>query len=209
MTDTNESPFEQNADELEPIDELGSLKSRANTMGIKFHPSIGLDKLRAKVSAAIKGDPDPDELPVVAPVVEAVEQVQPAPRSKTKRELTALYHTKLRKDANRLVRIRLTCMNPDKTQWPGEVFDVGNAITGSIKKFVPFEAEDGYHVPYMIYEVLVARKYQQHKKVRLPNGAWGIKSGLVREFAVEVLSPLTREGMSELATRQALNHSID
>jgi hypothetical protein len=212
--DSTESPFDVNLDDTpEPIDELSSLKARAATMGVPFHPSIGVDKLRAKISAVLKGEPDPDEVaapPVTEPVVgPSALAVTPAKRTKTKKELTALYHTNLRKEANKLVRIRLTCMNPDKTQWPGEVFDVGNSITGSIKKFVPFEAEDGYHVPFMIYETLVARKYQQHKKVRLPNGAWGIKSGLVREFAVELLNPLGAKGMKELGVRQALNHSID
>jgi hypothetical protein len=210
---TNPSPFDEPTDDaLEPVDELASLKARAATMGITHHPKIGVDKLKAKVNAALKGEPDPDDKPaeeVTPPVVEEPAKAEPAKRTKTKKELLALYHTKLRKEANKLVRIRLTCMNPDKTQWPGEVFDVGNSITGSIKKFVPFEAEDGYHVPYMIYEVLVNRKYQQHKKVRLPNGAWGIKSGLVREFAVELLDHLKPVEMKELATRQALNHSID
>ena len=213
---TNTSPFGENADDiaLQPVDELTALKSRADTMKLKYHPSIGVDKLRAKVNAALKGEPDPDDIPkqpVDLPVINPVAEVdgKPAKRTQTKKELQALYHTRLRQDANKLVRIRITCMNPDKTQWPGEVFDVGNSITGSIKKFVPFEAEDGYHVPFMIYEALVARKYQQHKKVRLPNGAWGIKSGLVREFAVELLTPLTKGGMKELAVRQALNHSID
>lgn len=214
MTEENTSPFEENVDDLniEPIDELTSLKARAATMGITYHPSIGVDKLRAKINAELKGEADPDEVPTVVttPVIEEeVKPVVPVKKTQTKKELLALYHTKVRRDANKLVRIRLTCMNPDKTQWPGEVFDVGNSITGSIKKFVPFEAEDGYHVPQMIYDVLIARKYQQHKKVRLANGNWGVKSGLVREFAVEILPPLGKKGMKALAERQALNHSID
>ena len=225
MTEQNDSPFDTNADDiLEPIDELTSLKARAATMGITYHPSICPDKLRDKINASLKGETDHDEEPavkeseIVPPVITPAEAaklpttevpVVPVKKTKTKKELLALYHTQVRKDANKLVRIRLTCMNPDKTQWPGEVFDVGNSITGSIKKFVPFEAEDGYHVPQMIYDVLVARKYQQHKKVRLANGNWGIKSGLVREFAVEVLSPLGTKGIKALAERQALNHSID
>ena len=215
MTDPKDtaSPFDVNADDvLEPINELDSLKARAATMGISHHPSIGVDKLKTKINASLKGEPDPDEV-VLEPEVPLKGKPEPlaktAKRTRSKKELTALYHTKLRKDANRLVRIRLTCMNPDKTQWPGEVIDVGNSVTGSIKKFVDFEAEEGYHVPYMIYEALVDRKYQQHKKVRLSNGAWGIKSGLVREFSVELLTPLKNIEMQELATRQALNHSID
>ena len=62
--DTNESPFDENADDaaIEVIDELTSLKNRADTMKLRYHPNIGVDKLRDKISASIKGEPDPDEV---------------------------------------------------------------------------------------------------------------------------------------------------
>ena len=41
-------------EELNAPDELSALKTRADAMGISYHPSIGLEKLRAKVNGAIE-----------------------------------------------------------------------------------------------------------------------------------------------------------
>jgi hypothetical protein len=42
-------------------DELTSLKARADLMGITYHPSIGVDKLREKVQAALENKPTGSE----------------------------------------------------------------------------------------------------------------------------------------------------
>ena len=39
-------------DVIEAPDELTALKGRADLLGIKYHPSISLEKLRDKVNAA-------------------------------------------------------------------------------------------------------------------------------------------------------------
>ena len=41
--------------------ELDSLKARADMMGVKYHPSISLEKLRERVEAKINGKPLDDE----------------------------------------------------------------------------------------------------------------------------------------------------
>ena len=38
-------------------DELTTLKGRADLLGIAYHPSIGVEKLREKVKAALAGTP--------------------------------------------------------------------------------------------------------------------------------------------------------
>lgn len=167
--------------------ELESLKARADLRGVKYHPSIGADALREKIKAAEAGETPKDE-PETAEAVETKNQ-------------------KLRRivdEANKLIRIRLQCLNPAKREWPGEIFATGNAATGTIKKFVPFNADEGYHVPNMIYQMLKDRQCQVFYNDKVKNGVTVRKGKLIKEFAIEVLPPLTPEELHDLAQRQAM-----
>ena len=184
-------------------DELTLLKERADIMGIKYHPSIGVDSLKAKINTAL-ADPPVKDTPV-----SKTESTKIAPPVLSQEALTQQYHTKLRKEAHKLIRVRITCMNPNKKDFPGEIFSVSNAIIGTVKKFIPYNAEAGYHIPYVLYENLKERQFQHFSTVKLPGGKVKIETKLVKEFAIEILEPLTKEELAELATRQALNHSVD
>ncbi len=206
MTDTNdinenqtEEFFESTPEPKIEISELDSLKETAKKLGLKYHTNIGVDTLKERVQAALSGDVTPD--PIAVPV------------KKTKRKLTEadklrIYHTRLRNEANRLHRVRITCMNPSKASYPGEIFNVSNKIV-NIKKFIPYNDTVGYHVPEIILKQLESRKYQSFIDVKLPNGQTIKKSKLVPEFAIEKMAPLTEEERKELARTQALNKSID
>lgn len=179
-------------------DELTTLKERATLMGLKFHPSISLDKLREKVNAATDESDEPDAEDVsakaVAPVIE---------------ETMNQKRNRLKKEALALVRIRLTCMNPAKAEWEGEIFTIGNALIGSVKKFVPFNADDGWHVPTVILQQLQERQCQVFVSAKDARGNNVRKGKMIKEFAIEVLDPLTQEELAELARRQAMSKAID
>lgn len=175
--------------------ELDTLKARATQMGLKFHPSIGVDALREKVLAALNDEDE--QQPKEQPVAEASEET---PNQKRKR---------LKAEALKLVRIRISCLNPAKKDWEGEIFTTGNAAIGSVKKFVPFNAEDGWHVPHCIYEMIRARQCPIYVSVKDSRGNTVRKHKMIKEFAVEVLPQLTTEELQELAQRQAMAKSID
>jgi hypothetical protein len=179
---------------LSPKEELAALKQRADMMGVAYHPSIGLEKLREKVNAAIVGAPKEEE---PEQVVEQNVESETARRNRLKQE------------AAKLVRIRVTCMNPGKAEWEGEIFSVGNSVVGSFTKYVPFNAPDGWHVPHIIYEQLINRQCQVFQTVSDSRGNKVRKGKLIKEFSVEVLPQLTAEELRELAQRQALSKSID
>lgn len=167
-------------------DELTTLKARADLMGVPYHPSISLAKLREKVNGAIQG-----EAPKVEVAPEAEETVNQK-RSRMKKEMLAL------------VRIRLTCMNPAKKEWPGEILTVGNSLIGSVKRYVPFNAqESGWHVERILLQLLKDRKCQIFQTVK-ENGREVRKGRLIPEFAIEELPPLTEKELAELARRQAM-----
>ncbi len=189
MTEPTELDFpEQDEPQL---DELTLLKQRAQTLGIKFHPSIGLESLRSKVSAALTGE-DAEEA--------AEEPVPEAPAAESRIQM----RNRLRKEASALVRVRVTCMNPNKKEWKGEIFTASNSIVGTFRKYVQFNTEEGWHVPQIILNMIKARQFQTFYTIKNERGVAVRKGKLVPEFAVEVLPPLTEKELLELSRRQAL-----
>ena len=181
---------------LETPDEMTALKTRADRLGIKYHPSISLDKLRDKVNAAATDTAPPEpkaKVEAAAPHVETDGER----RSRKKRE------------ANELIRVRITCMNPAKAEWDGEFFTAGNSLVGSFAKFVPFNVDEGWHIPRIIYNQLVERQCQIFTSIRDARGNSIRKGKLIKEFAIEVMPALTTDELQELAQRQAVAKAID
>ena len=197
MTDETNLNEENQDAEVVVQDELEALKARANLLGVKFHPSISLEKLREKVNAAVTSEGDA-----------ASEEVGKA-SEEPKQETIGEKRKRLKAEALKLVRIRLTCLNPAKKEWDGEIITVGNSLIGSVKKFVPFNADDGWHVPHVIYQQLKERQCQIFQTATDARGNKVRKGKLIKEFAIEVLPPLTKEELDELARRQAMAKAID
>ena len=195
MTDETNLNEENQDAEVVVQDELEALKARANLLGVKFHPSISLEKLREKVNAAVTSESEAEEAATSSP--------------ETKEETIGEKRKRLKAGALKLIRIRLTCLNPAKKEWEGEIITVGNSLIGSVKKFVPFNADDGWHVPHVIYEQLKERQCQVFYTATDARGNKVRKGKLIKEFAIEVLPPLTKEELEELARRQAMAKAID
>lgn len=197
MTETTETTLAAAVDtENGPLiqDELQTLKDRANLLGVKFHPSISLEKLREKVLAATTGEASFEE------------KTEPA---ETVEETISQKRTRLKREALALVRVRITCMNPAKSEWEGEIVTAGNSLIGSVKKFVPFNADDGWHIPRILLQQLRERQCQIFQTVTDARGNKIRKGKLIKEFAIEELPPLTPEELAELARRQAMAKAID
>lgn len=197
MTDETNLIEDTQEDEVVVQDELDALKARANLLGVKFHPSISLEKLREKVNAAVTSDG------AATSEEEAKDPAEP------KQATIGEKRKRLKTEALKLVRIRLTCLNPAKKEWEGEIITVGNSLIGTVKKFVPFNADDGWHVPHVIYQHLKERQCQIFQTATDARGNKVRKGKLIKEFAIEVLPPLTKEELDELARRQAMAKAID
>ena len=109
-----------------------------------------------------------------------------------------------KREAGRLVRCRITCMNPHKRNWTGEIISVGSAKMGTYKKFIPFNLDTPYHVPKAIFEYLKERKCRIGTTQKLPNGQEINQYKLVNEFAIEVLDPLSKSELEDLKNQQAI-----
>jgi hypothetical protein len=202
---------------VDEAQELELLKERADLMNIAYHPNIGVETLRRKINAALVDMSDKSldqytsqEYQEAYTAKDLEQYANPSKLIKKANipETEQQRNDRIRKEAMRLIRIKITCMNPNKKDWPGEIIDTGNSIVGSIKKYVPFNTNEPYHVPYMIYTALVNRQFQSHYRVKDERGMEINKTRLVDEFAISVLEPLTAEELQELKTKQAMSHSI-
>jgi hypothetical protein len=171
----------------EQKDELAILKARADLLKIPYSNNISLVKLKERIEKHMAKDEDEDG---------EIEEVV---------ETKAALRTRLIKEATRLIRVRVTNMNPAKAAFPGEIFTVANSTVGTIRKFIPYGAgtEAGYHIPYAIYEMIKRKKFTLTKKEVGPNGSPVFNKYERKEFAIEVLEPLTPKELQKLAAEQA------
>lgn len=175
--------------ELDVPDELTTLKARADRLGISYHPSIGLEKLKEKVNATVTATEVKAETPEVTVTAE---------ESKEQRR------KRKRLEANTLVRVRVTCMNPAKKEWEGELFTAGNSVVGSFTKYVPFNTDEGWHVPQIILNQIQQRMCQIFVSSKDDRGNTVRKGKQIKEFSVEIMPSLSEEELRNLAQRQAM-----
>lgn len=169
--------------------ELDSLKQLAENKGIKFHPSISVEKLKEKIAAFDAG----------------LEQENEPKASKAKSKMQR--REELRKEKMKLVRCRITCMNPHKREWQGEWFSAGNAVLGFHTKYVLFDHE--YHLTQMMVDILKTKVFRQTKDVPDGKGGKYRKNFFPKEYNIEILNPLTQEELDALAADQAKRQAID
>jgi len=228
MSDNN-APGNDTPENLAPQpSELDMLKARAKLMGIEHSNNISVETLKAKIDAKLKGEPEKQEAPAqnqasqaqpnplenVSPagrnmdVETAKELVKPVEPEAPKRQLSLRQH--LIETEMKLVRCRITCLDPKKKDLPGEILTVGNEYLGTVRKFVPFgeHTDDGYHIPHCIYTMMRDRKFVsiQTKKI---GGKEQIISRDAAEFAIEVLEPLTKQQLHDLAVAQIAAGTVE
>ena len=194
--DLNNHLNAQLQNDLPQTTELDALKARAETMGLKFHPSISLEKLRERVEAALNGKAPAEDDEATEDDTEGKEA---APVKLTPQQM----QRKMYDECMRLVRVNITCMNPNKREYEGDIFATGNSLIGTVKKFIPFNTVDGYHVPKILLDVIREKKCQIFVTVKR-RGVEMREPKLINEFAIAELPPLTPEELNELARRQAV-----
>lgn len=205
MNAENQPEGTNDINELSEEEQLKVLKKRADQIGVKYSNNIGLETLAERINNKLEGkEQKPEKEAPPPPLVKPEDAGKPAP--KTLRE-------KLVQENMKLVRIRITCLDPKKKEWPGEIITVANEYLGTVRKYVPFgeATEEGYHVPYCIYKYLKTRKFLNIRtyKDRKNHNQIKIESNWVPEFAIEVLPQLTKEELAKLAAAQTAAGGLD
>lgn len=189
---------DQELNDLPAPDRLAHLKQKATMMGIPFSNNISVETLSARIeeklsSKGVTSEDAPELNPLEGDVAGAVPTRQLSEREIQKRDQLAL------------IRVRITNMNPHKGDLPGEIFCVANEVIGEVKKYIPYNeaGEDGWHVPKILLTMLQEKKYLHIKIVKdKRTGTTRPIESWAREFAIEVLPPLTKEELRTLAAAQ-------
>ena len=104
------------------------------------------------------------------------------------------------KKAMKLVRCQISCNNPNKTSYQGEIFSARNKFIPEVKKFIPFNVPT--HVPTILLNMIKEKQLQTFVTEKLPNGMQTKRSKLVPEYSITILPPLTSEEFNAIRQKQ-------
>lgn len=180
-------------------EERRALRAELLKLGINSSPNASVHTLRAKLAQAqSQSDPKVEESSSAAP--------SPTPLLSRASALE-----KAKKDALKLVRLRIQNVNPAKADLHGEIFTFANEVIGKVSKYVPYdEAGESYHVPNCIYKMLKSKKFLNVKTYTdKVTGKLIIDKSWIDEFALEELPPLTPQELKELALKQKAQNIVE
>jgi len=112
--------------------------------------------------------------------------------------------------ALKLQRVIVRSNDPLKRESAGEIFTVGNKTINdgkAVKKYIPFNNEDGWHIPNILLDHLKAAECQIFAKVTR-NGQEFMEPKNIKAFNVEILPPLTEEERQSLEVKQKSTGSV-
>ena len=219
----NEQTNDTQAGEDEPamgtVNELDVLKQRARMMGVEFSNNIGVETLRERIRAKAEEQSNATAAPAPALfdpalIPAATQQASfqadtsggPALGSEPKPAKPLTLRQYLQREQMKLIRVRITNLDPKKKNLPGEVFTVANEFLGTVRKYIPYGevSDDGYHVPYCIYRELESRRFLDIRtfKERANGNKIRVEQRWAKEFAIEVLPHLTPTELKQLAVAQ-------
>lgn len=167
--------------------------------------------LRAKQEAEAKEERKP-KAPLSIGEMSKTLQAELDPRTPglTKAEVRAIVRAK----AMKLTRVRVSNLDPADAAVPGAIISVVNQYLGKVSKYVPFgeENEGGYHLPEVLIKELRGRTYNMRKEIKKAGSSFGVKQYKtvpMRKFAIEILPPLTKDELQNLAKDQKARNAID
>jgi hypothetical protein len=181
---------------------LQHIRAQADMLGVKYHHRAGVPKIQELIDAHLEAQ-NKSEVTVTSakakPVAQS-EKVVPITAEEFRKDQTRLNH----QNAGALVRCRVQCMDPQKKNWPGDIFSVGSAKVGTFKKYVPFDSEDPWHIPKIIVDMLEEKMCSVFVMKTDDRGHKTKTSKQVKAYTISIEEPLTAEEMKALALRQAM-----
>lgn len=178
------------------VDLLEVARRKADLVGAPYDEKDSADLVAYKTDEFVKAQFESSKAP--APAEPVVEKSQMTLREEIYRE------------EMKLVRIRLTNMDDKDSKLEGDFYSVSNEYIGDVSKFIPYgdKTEAGYHVPNCIYKMLRDQKYVQFYTTTV-DGRTVNRNRLARKFAIEILPPLTKDELRDLAQRQLASGNLE
>lgn len=197
--------------ELPVIDRMSieELKTELADNEIPVHHKTGLDKLQNMVQKVRAGNYVSSQSESKTTVKSSM-PVAPTAAAKAAKELheAAKTNPKLLSKEQRALRLRriiVTCNDPNFNDYPGLIFNAASSAVNKgrmIKKYVPFDNQEGWHVPQILCDQIEQAQVQKFKPVTMPDGQKTMQPYLAKKFNVQYLPDLTDAELKSLAAAQ-------
>ena len=184
MARTAKTP-EEVVDNGSAQNELETQKAQAEMLGVEVTEKDTAESIAEKIAKAVNAD-------------KSNKVVEETVSLTTKMTETAKAHA--------LVRCRITCLNPTKSAFEGEIFTVGNDFIPPIRRYVPFNKV--WHVEAFLLEVIKGRTFLYMPQKPASSGSQGFGSDFQQrdlrpEFSIEILPQLTEAELEEMRIEQS------
>ena len=176
------------------------LRKELKDNGVILHHKTGSKKLAATLAKVRTDEYKEDPNSAIPPKKESLSESTEASRAAKAKHLAAMQTPE--KLAMKLTRVVVTPNDPAMVNYPGLIFSIGASGLNNgrmIKKFVPFNNEEGWHVPQIILNQIEYGQMQKFKTVTRANGEKVLEPYLTKKFNVQILDPLTREELEQVA----------
>ena len=186
------------------VDELTLLKERAKQMGIPFSNNISLETLRKRIADKMEGKDEPEVNPLAGD--SEIAAITAAPKKLDAKQNALALRKLMQREQMKMVRVRITNMDPKKKDLPGEIWTVSNEYLGNVRKMIPYgeQTDDGFHIPYCLFRLLQSKRFLHIRTVKdRVTGLERQEKQWVKEFSLDVLPDLTKEELARLAATQA------
>ena len=167
--------------------------------GVTLHHKTGTKKLASTLAEVRTKEykEDPKKSDLTGP--------SKAARAAKAKHIAARDNLTLDQRSMKLVRVIVSPNDPLMANYPGLIFTVGVSSINNgemIKKFVPFNNEEGWHIPAIILRQIEGAEMQKFKTITRDNGEKVLEPYTTKKFNVRELPPLTKEELEQLAARQ-------
>ena len=199
-------------------DEATLIKQRLDLMGVKYHHKAGLDKLKSLLNAELSDEvpeglveedqgldkKDLSDLETQLATKETAETKRLKSTGKIKvvnpnAKMSANQRREeLRKEAMKLIRVRVVPMDPQLKDHSGCWGCASNAFA-EVRKFVQFNVP--WYVPKIVYNALKEQQYQAFRKVKTAKGV-DRKAFLNPKFNIQILPDISMEEVKEIQNAQ-------
>ena len=203
MNENNDQALNPSED-AQAVDELTFLKERAKVMGISFSNNISLETLRKRIADKMEGKDGPEVNPLAGD--SEIAAITAAPKKLDAKQNALALRKMMQRDQMKLVRVRITNMDPKKKDLPGEIWTVSNEYLGNVRKMIPYgeQTDEGFHIPYCLFRLLQSKRFLHIRTVKdHVTGLERQEKQWVKEFSLDVLPDLTKEELARLAAAQA------
>jgi hypothetical protein len=165
--------------------------------GVTIHHKTGTKKLASTLADVRNKEhkEDPEK-----PTSNSLSGSTEASRAAKAKHLAAMQTPEKR--AMKLTRVVVVPNDSTMANYPGLIFTVGASGINNgqmIKKFVPFNNEEGWHVPQIILDQIENAQMQKFKTVTRANGEKVLEPYNAKKFNVQILPPLNKEELEILA----------